>query len=232
MLRAAPGSNRVRSRVRDDLGIEVVLPDRQPVAGLDVLACDSRTDHLGQPVVVQRGEAKAPLDLIAQALGPRLCAEDPDARRALRRVEALARKLVGDHQRVGRRAHEDAGLEVAHQLHLPLGHAPAHRDDGRAQRLGAVVRAQAPGEKAVAVGDVNDVGRSPARGADRTRHHRCPGIDVLLRVADDGGLAGGAARGMHAHDSVHGHGEHAEGVIRAQVGFGGERKLRQVCEIF
>ena len=124
----------------------MIFPDREPVPALDVFRGDSRADHLRQPVVVQCGKAKALLDLIAHALAPRLRAEDPDARRALRRVEALARELVGDHQRVGRRAHEDAGLEVAHQLHLPLGHAAAHRDHGRAQRLRAVVRAQASGE--------------------------------------------------------------------------------------
>src|SRR6058998_3905520 len=37
---------------------------------------------------------------------------------------------------------------------------------------------------------------------------------------------------MHAHDSVHGHREHPEGIVGAQVGLGGERKLCEVRGLF
>jgi hypothetical protein len=54
------------------------------------------------------------------------------------------------------------------ELHLALGHAAGHRDHGRAELLGAVVRAQAAGEKAVAVRDVDDVAlRPPAARIER-----------------------------------------------------------------
>ncbi|MDQ0587295.1 hypothetical protein QFZ47_001404 [Variovorax paradoxus] len=85
------------------------------------------------------------------ALGPRLGAEDADPERAVLRIEALALELLDDHLHVAGRDHDDVGLEVLDQLHLFLGLAARHRDDGAARALGAVVRAQAAGEQAVAV---------------------------------------------------------------------------------
>ena len=113
--------------------------------------------------------AKRCLDLGAHRLGPGLGAEDADLERAARAGRALALELVGDRQHVGRRHHDDVGLEVGDQLHLPLGHAARHRDHRAAEPLGAVVRAEPAGEQAIAVGDVDDVARAPARGADRAR---------------------------------------------------------------
>ncbi|MCY1437498.1 hypothetical protein D9M71_536620 [compost metagenome] len=92
--------------------------------------------------------------------------------------------------------------------------------------------AQAAGEQAVAVGDVHLVTLAAAGGADRARHHVGPGVDVVLRVADHGRLAGGAAGGVQARDLFHGHGEHAVGVVVAQVVLAGEGELRQVFQGF
>ncbi|MOA07600.1 hypothetical protein D3C78_1273070 [compost metagenome] len=92
--------------------------------------------------------------------------------------------------------------------------------------------AQAAGEQAVAVGDVHLVALAATGGADRARHHVGPGVDVVLRVADHGRLAGGAAGGVDAHDLALRHGEHAEGVVVTQVALAGEREFRQVREGF
>lgn len=54
------------------------------------------------------------------------------------------------------------GRKSRMSLHLPLGHAAADRHDGRAEPLDAVVRAEAAGEEAVAVRDVDDVTRVAA----------------------------------------------------------------------
>ena len=107
---------------------------------------------------------------------------------------------------------------------------PPSGNHGEAEALGAVVRAQAAGEQAVAIGDVHLVAGTRARGAHRARHDVRPGVDVLRGVADHGRLAGGARRGVDAHDALHRHREHAEGIGFAQVDLGGERKLRQVGE--
>ena len=177
-----------------------------------------------------RLERQALLDLRAQLVGPGFGAEDADAERGILRIETLPLHLVGDRQHVARRHHDDLGLEVGDELHLALGHAAAERNHREAEALGPVVRAESAGEQAVAVGHVHLVARARARGAHRARHDVRPGVDVLRGVADHRGLAGGARGGVDAHDLVHRHREHAEGIGLAQVGLGGERELRQVGE--
>ena len=72
-----------------------------------------------------------------------------------------------------------------------------------------------------------DAGQDQA-GADRAGNDGRPHIDVVLRVADDGRLAGSAARGVDAHDLVLRHCEHAERIGLAQVILDGEREFREV----
>ena len=118
--------------------------------------------------------AGAHLDVVAHRLGPRLGAEDADLDAHRARVDALALELLDDHLHVARRDHDDVGLKVADQLHLLLGLSARHRDHRAAQPLSAVVRAQAAGEQAVAVGDVHDVAGAAAGGADRARDQSRP----------------------------------------------------------
>src|SRR5262247_367287 len=68
----------VAGRGVDDLRVEVILPDREAILGLDALLRNAGPDHLGQPVDVDRVEAHPLLDLLAHAFGPWLGAEDPD----------------------------------------------------------------------------------------------------------------------------------------------------------
>ncbi len=140
------------------------------------------------------------------------------------RIEPLAGELVADRQHVGRRHHDDVGLEVGDQLDLALGHAARHRHHGAPQPLGAVMRAQAAGEQAIAVDHVDQVARPAARGADRARADLGPDLDVGLGVADHGRLAGRARRGMDPRHLRARHGEHAERVVAPQVVLGGERE--------
>ena len=125
-----------------------------------------------------------------------------------------------------------SGCKIANELHLPLGEAAADRNDGGAQSLAAVMGAEPAGEQAVAVSDVDLVGGAAAGGADRARHQQRPGVDVAFGIADDGRLAGGAARGVDAHDIGHRHREHAERIILPQILFGGERKFGEIGKLF
>jgi hypothetical protein len=68
--------------------------------------------------------------------------------------------------------------EVLDQLHLPLGLAAAEGNGSEARLLHAVMRAESAGEQAIAVADVHLVAAPGARGADRARHDRGPGVDV------------------------------------------------------
>ncbi len=146
------------------------------------------------------------------------------------RVQALALDLVGDVEHIGGGDHDDVRLEILDQLHLLLGLAAGHGDHRAAQAFGAVVRPQAAGEQAIAVGNMHLVPGPAAGGADRARHHLRPGVDVVAGVADHRGLTGGAAGGVQAYHLVHGHGEHAIGVVVAQIGLGREGQVRQVFQ--
>ena len=75
----------------DDLGIEMVLPDRRAVLGLDAFAGDAGADHFGQAVDVEGVDVELALQLPAHRVGPRLGAEHADLQAALARVEAHLR---------------------------------------------------------------------------------------------------------------------------------------------
>ena len=174
----------------DDLRIEMIFPDARAVLALDAFAGDARTDYFGEAIYVERVDCDLLLDFGAHRLGPRLGAENADAQRRRCRIDSLPPHFLGDRQHVRRRDHDDVGPEVLNQLHLALGHAARHRDHRAAHPFGAVMRAEAAGEQAIAVGDVHDVAGAPAGGADRTRDEAGPHLDVVAGIPDDGRLAG------------------------------------------
>ena len=212
----------------------MILPDVEPVLRLDALVSDARPHHLREAVDVDRVHVERLLDLGPHGVRPRLRPEDADLERGLARVEALRPELVENGEHVGRRHHDDVGLEVLDQLDLSLGHAAGDRDRGAAEPLRAVMGAEAAGEEAVAVGDMHLHAGPAARGANRARHQVRPDVDIARRVADDRRLAGGAGGGVDAHDLLARHREHAERVVLAQILLRGEGefpKVRQLLEI-
>ena len=82
---------------------------------------------------------------------------------SLPQVDAHVLGDLGDVERVGRRGAQHVGAEILQQRDLPLGAAAGHRHDRAAEPLGAVMRAEAAGEQAVAVGVVHDVAGPRAR---------------------------------------------------------------------
>jgi len=57
-------------------------------------------------------------------------------------------------------------------------------------------------------------------------------VQILLGVAHHHRFAGGAAGGVQAGDALARHRQQAKRVVVAQVGFGHERKQRQVRQLF
>ncbi len=133
-------------------------------------------------------------------------------------------------QEVARRAADRGNAEVLHDHELALGVAAADRDHGRAQSLGAVVRPQAAGEEAVAVGVLDDVAAmEPARG-EGPDHDLRPDVQIGLRVRNHDRLPGRAGRGVEPDDLFHRAGEEPERIGVAQVRLDRERQLRDVLE--
>ena len=110
------------------------------------------------------------------------------------------------------------------------GHAAGHRDDGAAQPLRAVVRAQPAGEQAVAVGVVH---MSP--GGRRRRGSTAPRPSPRRRGRSSCSRRRSACRSCRTRRgrarSGPRHGEHAERVVVAQVGLAGVREPREVGEL-
>ena len=208
----------------------MIFPYRETVLGLDAFLRDAGSDHLRKAVDVDCVDVELLLDRAAHRRRPRLGAENADLERAGLGIDTLPLHLLGDGEHVRRRHHDDIRLEIDDQLHLPLGHAARHRDDGEDQSLRAVVRAEAAGEQAVAVAHVHQVTRHRAGRADAARHHGGPGVYVLLRVAHHRRLAGRAGGGIHPRHLLARHREHAEGIVVAQFLLGRKRQPRQIGE--
>ena len=171
----------------------MILPDRRSILGFDEFAGHAWAHDFAQAVDVGGVDAQPPFDLGPHALGPRLGAEDADPHRRLPRIDALALELVGYRQHVGRRHQHHARAEFGDELDLSLAKTTRHRHHGAAQPLGAVVRAEAAGEQAIAEGVVDDVARPSAPGVKRPCHEIRPGLDVASRIAHHRRPARGAA---------------------------------------
>ncbi len=214
----------------DDLRVKMVLPDVQPVLGLDAFVGHARSDHLREPVDVHRVQVAPRLDLAAHLVGPRLGPEDADLQAGVGRVEPLRRHLVEDVEEIGWRHHDHPGGEVLDELDLAGGHAAGYGNDRAAQPLATVMGPEPAGKQAVAVGHVHDVTRSGAGGAHGTGHAVGPHGDVVGGVAHHRRLAGGTGRGVDAHELFARHREHAKGIVAAQVVLGGEREVAEIVE--
>ena len=214
----------------DDLRVEVVLPDVQPVRVLAV-AGDAGAGDLGETVDVVGGDAGDLLDARADFVRPRLRAEDAVLQLGVAaEVDAELLGHGGEVEEVARRAADDGDAEVLHEHDLLFGVAGAGRQHRAAELLRAVVGAEAAGEESVAVGDLHHVvagdavhGHAPgdALGPDRY-------VAGGLRDADR--LAGGAGGAVEAVDLAHRRGGEPERVLVAQVRLFHEGELREVLE--
>src|ERR1700694_3355465 len=166
----------------DDLEEKMVLPAVQPVLRL-ALDGYARPHDLGQAINVDRLQAKPDLDLAPHGLAPWLGAEQPDLELALLEVGAGALGDLGDVERI-------------------RGRCAQHARAARAEAPGAEMRAEPAGEQAVSIGVVDHIARSRPGAGHRARHQARPGVEILLRVADHGRLAGGAGGGVQARKLV------------------------------
>ena len=165
-----------------------------------------------------------------QALGPRLAAEQPELE--LQRLGSTpasrsAWAITSEYEGVATSTCAPRSLQ---QHRLARGLPARHGNHGGADPLAALVEAEPAGEQAVAVGVVDQHPRPDAGHRHRARHQLGPGLEVRARVADDGGLAVAAARGLDAHDLLARNREQPERIVLAQVALVGERDVRQVVE--
>ena len=123
---------------------------------------------------------------------------------------------------VGGCAAEGGGAEVVHQRDLLLCVAGGYGDDTGADVGGSVVGTQTAGEQPIAVRDLEDVFLRGSVGGEGAGDALRPHCKVLACVKHYNRLAGGAGRGVDAHNLAHRDGGKAEGVVVA--------KARLVCK--
>ena len=212
----------------DDLGQVVVFVDVHAGLG-EALERDAGAAHLGEAVDVECVDAETGLDLHAHLVGPRFGAVIADPHRQVFGTQAAVAGRLGQVERVRRRARDRRDAEVAHELELAVGVAAGDRQHGGAEPFAAVVQAEAAGEQAVAVGVLQHVARLHAAGRQGARDQIGPQVDVGGDVADRRRITGRARRGVHAHEFVARHGEHAERIMVAQVDLGRQRQVGDVA---
>ena len=223
------GGQRFQRGGIDDLGIEMVLTDVRAVLHLAFVA-DARPHDLREAVDVVALQPQSLFYLPAHVLRPGLSAEGPHAQLDILLADAQLVHRLGQVEGVGWRACQPRDAEVADELQVLLRVARAGGDDRGAEVLHAIVCAQAAREQAVAVGHGEDVVARDAVGCQAARHALAPHADILARVAHDGGVTRGAAAGVHADDLALRRCLQAEGVVIAQVLFGGEGQLLDVLD--
>ena len=208
----------------------MVFPDMRAVLAVQAFHGHPRPDHFRQAVNIERVDHEGVFQFAAHLPGPGFGPEDADPQRGFLGVHALAPHFIADVEHVRGRHHDEVGLEVVDQPDLFFGLAAGHRDHNTAQLFRPVMRAQAAGEQAIAIGDMRLMAGPPARGVDGARHDVRPGCNIFPGIADHRRLAGGARRGVHPHHLFHRHGERTERIIPAQILLAGEGKSGQIAE--
>ena len=85
-------------------------------------------------------------------------------------------------------------------------------------------------EHAVSEADLRHIVRRRAAHRRDTRDAFRPHIEVILRIAYDGGLTRRTRRGVHAHELFSRNGKEAERIIVAKIRLRGERQLREIFQ--
>ena len=91
------------------------------------------------------------------------------------------------------------------------------------------------GKQSVAEGDMSGITLRDAGHRDQTRDAFLPVFHILLRIADDGGIACRTGRRMVTDNLFGRYGEHPEGIVTAQVVLCRKRQktdIRQLVDVF
>ena len=211
----------------DDLRIEMVLIDVHAVLLL-ALEGHARPAGFREAVDVIGLDAQALLDAAAHLLRPGFRPEDADAQLVVLRLVALLRQGLPDVGGIGGGTADDGGVQVHHELDLPVRAAGGHREGQAAHLVASPVQPGAAGEETVAVADLDHVVFGAAGSHDSPGGAVVPQVDVMLGVEGHDTLARGAGGGVDA-DAVGEVGcQQAVGVGFPQVRFGEEGQLFDV----
>ena len=211
----------------ENFRIVMVFENVEAVVGFAVHG-DARAHDFGKTEHVMSLDASFLLDQIAHAFRPWFRAENAEAEFRVMEIKTDFVRFFNQMDEEGRRAADDGRAEVANEHQLFFRGAAAHRDDGCAKAFRAVMRTETACEEAVAVTYLNDIVFRRTTADEGAGHGFGPDVNVILGVADDGRLAGCSAGGVDSDDVLLGNGEEPKGIVVAEVGLDGRRKLGEV----
>ena len=122
------------------------------------------------------------------------------------------------------------GAEIREELELAKGVAGSRRNGQHADLLRSVLEAEAAGEHTVAGGVLEHVLRAASNHPETAGYGIGPFVEILLRMQDDRGIAGGAAGRVQAHAFVKRNRSQTERIGVAKILLRGERDLLEVIE--
>ncbi len=137
------------------------------------------------------------------------------------------REVAGQVQRVAGQDVDDSGAQVLQEPDLPLGVARTDRDGHHPQLLGAVVKADASGEQAVAHHVLENILLAHPGAIHAAGDQVGPLGDVPPGVEHHRRVARGPGGGVQAHHLLRGYGQEAVRESRAQLRLAGQRQLLQ-----
>ena len=163
---------------------------------LGALEGNAGAAHLRHAEGVVSLDAEHVLDALARILGVRLGTDHEGAELGvLAGIDSLFAHDFIQTGRIGRDGVHHGGAEVREKLELAEGVSSRGRDGQHAHLLSTVLKAKAAGEHPVAGGVLEHVLRAAAHHPQAAGDRIGPFIQILLRMQDDRGIAGGAAGG-------------------------------------
>ena len=188
---------------------------------------DAGAVHLGEAVDVVQVHAQFIGDALAHLVAPALGA-DHALSQAYLIPDPPLRNLLGQQQGVGGGGAEHRGFHVHHHPQLFVRISRPHGNRHGPQAFRAQLEADACGPQAVSGGDLDAVHVGDSGHLVAALEHEGPVVHVLLGVGTDHRSAGGAGRGVDAHDLLLGFGHQAQGIGLPQVALPGKGELLEV----
>ena len=180
--------------------------------------------NFSQAVDIIGLDAQLIFNIVTHFLSPGFCTENTGFQMDLI-PQALFVDGFGQISSIRRGAAQDGGLQVAHELDLPVGIAGGHGKGQGAYFMRAAIEARAAGEQAVAIAHLHHIAFIAASRHNGAGTAVFPQIQVMLGVESHYPTTSGAAGGLDAHCLLQGHSQQAIGIGVAKVGLGKEGQL-------